>query len=78
MRSGQGGCVLILVFEQDLQDHGQGRFNWRPSLFRGRWSGGLTWRVAWGLWSLSYYPSPGLRQFFDHIESGSTGWVSKS
>jgi hypothetical protein len=65
---------VILIFEQDTRDHGSGRFRWRPSLFRGRWQGLVTWRFGWGLWSLSYYPAPGLRDFFDHLESGQTEW----
>ncbi len=65
---------MILVFEQDSRDHGNGRFNWRPLFFRGRWQHGRTWRAAWGLWSISFYPSPGLHSFFDHVESGATEW----
>jgi hypothetical protein len=65
---------MILVFEQDPRDHGRGRFNLRASWFRGRWQGRVTWRLAWGFWSLSYYPSPGLREFTEHIESGATTW----
>lgn len=65
---------MILIVEQDTRDHGQGRFAWRPTLFRGRWQGRTTWRVGWGLWTLSYYPSPGLRDFMDWIEAGNTEW----
>lgn len=38
--------------------------------------GRTTWRIGWGLWSLSYYPSPGLREFFNHVEARKTQWVS--
>jgi hypothetical protein len=69
---------MILIFEQDFQDHGRGRFDWRGSWFRGGWGDGRTWRIAWGLWSLSYYPAAGLRPFFDHVESGATEWRAKS
>lgn len=69
---------MILIFEQDSRDHGNGRFNWRPSWFRGRWQGGTTWRFGWGLWSLSYYPSRGLRDFFDHVEACETEWCKSS
>ena len=65
---------MILIFEQDTQDHGQGRFGWRPHWFRGRWGAGWTWRLAWGLWSLSYYPSEGLRAFCERIARGETEW----
>jgi hypothetical protein len=65
---------MILILEQDTRSHGHGRFAWRPFLFRGRWHGRLTWRVGWGFWSLSYYPSRGLRDFFDHVEVGETEW----
>jgi hypothetical protein len=26
------------------------------------------------MWSVSFYPSPGLNDFFRHVESGSTRW----
>ncbi len=65
---------MIIIFEQDARDHGRGRFKWRPSWFHGGWRGEQTWRFAWGLWSLSYYPDSGLREFFDHVERGSTEW----
>jgi hypothetical protein len=67
---------VILVFEHDSRDHGSGRFAWRPGLFCGRWGGGRTWRLSWGVWSISYYPSPGLRDFFARVESGATEWVT--
>lgn len=66
---------MILIFEQDTRTHpGVGRFAWKPSRFTGKWDKGRTWRVSWGLWSISYYPSPGLRSFFDRVESGETEW----
>lgn len=68
---------MILIFEHDVRDHGRGWFNWRLSLFRGRWGGHPTWRLSWGLWSLSHYPSQGLRDFFDHAGSDLTEWRSQ-
>jgi hypothetical protein len=68
---------MILVFEQDARDHGSGRFSWRISWFKARWGDGRTWRIGWGLWSLSYYPAAGLRPFFDRVESGRTEWRSR-
>lgn len=65
---------MILILEQDVRPHGGVRFAWKPSIFRGTWDGKPTWRAGWGLWSLSYYPAPGLRDFFRHIEGGSTEW----
>jgi hypothetical protein len=65
---------VILIFEQDVREHDGRRFDWRPELFRGRWEDRRNWRLSWGLWSISYYPSPGLRAFMDHIESGNTVW----
>lgn len=67
---------MILIFEQDVRPHGDaGWFNWRCLLFRGAWERrGRMWRIGWGLWSLSYYSSPGLRDFFRHVESGASGW----
>ena len=65
---------MILVIEQDVRAHNGRRFTWRPLLFRGLWSGQRTWRIGWGLWSLSYYPEPGLRDFFRWIEGKNTRW----
>jgi hypothetical protein len=58
---------MIRIFEQD-------RRTWlmKPFLFRGVWDGQKTWRIGWGLWSLSYYPSPGIREFFEHVKN--TQW----
>lgn len=65
---------MIFVVEQDLRAHDGVRFAWRPELFRGKWCDGRMWRLSWGLWSISYYPSAGLRDFHDHIASGRTEW----
>jgi hypothetical protein len=69
---------MVLCLEQDLRDHGGGRFVWKPMFFRGYWHGRRTWRIGWGLWSLSYYPSPGLRDFFRYVEAGKTSWYDSS
>lgn len=68
---------MILVFEQDTRPHRGKHFDWRVGWFRGRWKGKTTWRLCWGMWSLSYYPSPGLRDFFDYVRSDATEWRSK-
>lgn len=69
---------MILIFEQDTRSHGQrgetGRFQWRACFFRGRWRGRTTWRLGWGMWSLSYYPEPGISDFFEWVELGQTHW----
>lgn len=69
---------MIFVLEMDVRRHNGKRFSWRPGRFVGPWyvpwTGKRTWRVWWGFWSLSYYPSPGLHDFFDYIESGSAEW----
>ena len=65
---------MIIVIEQDARPHNGKRFTWIPFRFRGWWNGRRTWRVAWGLWSVSCYPSPGLKEFFDYVESGATEW----
>jgi hypothetical protein len=65
---------MVIVFEQDVRAHGAGRFRWRPRLFRARWRGRRTWKLAWGVWSLAYYPEPGVREFFAWVESGNTAW----
>ena len=58
---------MILAFEHDKR-----KFTWKPGRFRDRWHGGTTWRIWWGYWSVSYYPEPGLREFFDWVEH--TDW----
>jgi len=68
---------MVFTFEQDLRPHDGKRFNWRPSWFSGSWRGKRTWRLAWGLWSLAYYPEPGLRDFFRYVEGGNTRWYDK-
>ena len=69
---------MILIFEQDLTVRNGSWWNWRPNFFIGPWRGCRlgdpqqlrTWRLGWGIWSLSYYPSPGLRKFFETAEEG--------
>ncbi len=68
---------MILIFEQDIRKHEGKRFVWKVSLFKGDWQFKKTWRIMWGLWSLSYYPSKGIKDFYDHIESGGTKWHMK-
>ncbi len=66
---------MILLFEQDVRAHGGGRFRWKPSCDICRaWKGLLTWRVGWGIWTVSYYPSPGFREFIDDVRGGTTNW----
>jgi hypothetical protein len=63
---------VILCLEQDLRRHNGRWFNWKPCWFSGSWRNKRTWRFGWGMWSVSYYPEPGLRDFFDHVED--TAW----
>ena len=65
---------MILIFEQDTRLHNGKRFEWKPMLFRGIWCGGRTWRIGWGMWSISYYPSKGLLDFFRYVESRNAAW----
>ena len=65
---------MIVVFEQDTTVRNGRRFVWKPFVFRGHWDGRKTWRFGWGLWSVSFYPSSGLRSFFDHVQDGNTMW----
>jgi hypothetical protein len=65
---------MIVIFEMDTRGYNGVRFNWRPGRFRGRWKNKRTWRVWWGFWSVSFYPSPGLHDFFKHVEDGNTQW----
>lgn len=67
---------MIIIFEQDKRDHGKGAFNWRVGFFKRPWrNGGHSRRFCWGLWSVSLYPEPGLKDFFDYIGSGGTTWM---
>ena len=65
---------MILILEQDVRPQADIWFWWRPRLFKGSWKDRKTWRVGWGFWTISYYPEPGLNDFFNHIDSGATSW----
>ena len=66
---------MIIVFEQDTRNHGNGRFNWRPAHFKFWWRGTMrTHRFCWGFWSITYYPEKGLKDFTDWIRDGHTEW----
>jgi hypothetical protein len=68
---------MIVIFEMDVRKYSGKRFNWRPGWFSARWNEGKMWRLAWGFWSLSSYPSPGLKDLFDHVRDGLTEWRMK-
>ncbi len=68
----------IVILEQDRRRHANALPWWRFGWFRGCWAGGRTWRLGWGNWSICYYPSPGLHDFFRHVEAGNTGWCDPS
>jgi hypothetical protein len=68
---------MILVLEQDIRRHpenGNRRWVWKPLIFRNKMFGKRTWRIGWGLWTLSYYGAPGLKDFLDYIRQGNTEW----
>ena len=66
---------MIVIFEHDKRNHGKGGFMWRPAHFKDWWRGTkFTHRVCWGLWSISTYPEPGLKDFMDYIKVGNTEW----
>lgn len=72
---------MILILEQNVRPYPRNigkRWFWRPGFFRGIWKGMRTWRICWGLWSLSYYPEPGLHDFFEYIEKGNCRWYKKT
>jgi hypothetical protein len=64
---------MILILEVDARPRDGRRFTWRPAWFRASWHGERTWRIMWGIWSASYYPEPGLRDFFDYAQN-ETEW----
>lgn len=74
---------MILILEQDIRCRNAAgelaptghRFTWRPLLFRGPWHAGRTLRIAWGVWSLTYFPEEGLKDFLDHVEQRKTQWA---
>jgi hypothetical protein len=65
---------MILLIERDVRKHPNALPWWKPLVFRGTWEHGRTWRIGWGNWSLSYYPSRGMREFMWYISSGNTCW----
>jgi hypothetical protein len=69
------GAIMILIFEQDTRERDGKHFCFKPMLFNGAWRSQRTWRIGWGLWTLSYYPEPGLKDFFDYVEN--TQWYKK-
>lgn len=66
---------MIVILEQDTRRYDGKRFAWKPFVWRGVFQGKPCSRYCWGLWSISFYRSPGLRDFFRHVESGETEWV---
>ncbi len=65
---------MILILEQDTRKRNGKRFTWKPKLWKFPWHGKRSWRFGWGVWSLTYCPEPGLRDFHDHIAEGNTKW----
>ena len=67
---------MVFVFEMDLTRRKGKLFNWNPCLFKGKWEcNKTTWRLGWGIWSISYYPSKSLRAFFEYVPK--VGWHGK-
>lgn len=58
---------MIVLWEIDLRHIKYDWPWWKPGLFIGAWAGGRTWRLWWWMFSVSYYPSPGIKEFFDHV-----------
>ena len=69
---------MILIFEQDTTVRNGRRFDWKPMLFKGGWKGKRTWRIGWGMWTLSYYPESGLKDFFKSAKNPNIGWVDNN
>ena len=61
---------MILVLEHDRRFG----FWWRPRVWTFWWGYGRSRRLAWGWWSISTYPAPGLKEFFDYVREGNTEW----
>ena len=61
---------MILIFEQDTRDS----FEWMPELFVSEFDKKMSWRFIWGMWSLSYYASDGLKDFMEHVADGAATW----
>jgi len=59
---------MILIFEIDKTVQNGKRWTWRPMRFHGTWKGKTTWRVGWGIFSISYYPSSSLKKFSDELQ----------
>jgi len=67
---------MIIIFEQDLTVRDGKWFKWLPYFFTGKWNNRRTRRIAWGLWSISYYPDKSLRAFFDSSRDINKGWIT--
>jgi hypothetical protein len=66
---------MILILEQDTRSHDGSAWTWKPGwLRRPCGDSRFTWRVWWGLWSLSYYPHRGLKDFGDWMKKDAA-WV---
>lgn len=65
---------MIFIIEQSTKENNGKIFSWKGSFFKSKWDQGITWRVMWGLWSISYYPAIGLKYFFDYIRENNTEW----
>ena len=65
---------MIILLEHDTRKHNGRRFSWKPGYWKMIWKDGYMHRWAWGLWSISIYPEPGIKDFHDYISAGNTEW----
>jgi hypothetical protein len=68
---------MILIFEQTFAKPRIPQEKWfffRPRWFRARSGDKMTWRLAWGFWSISYYQHRSLPEFFRYVEQGNSRW----
>jgi hypothetical protein len=68
---------MILILEQDTRPYEDIVFHWKPELFISKWDRKTTWRFCWGMWSVSYYASEGLKDFMEHIADGGAKWCDE-
>ena len=69
---------MIIIFEIDKRKRKGKRFNFKPCFFRGYWRNKKCYRIGWLIFSFSYYPEKGLRDFLEYNRFENACWHNKS
>ena len=68
---------MLVIFEQDTKDYGEGAFCWRPAIYTHIFKSRKVSRYCFGFWSITFYKGLNLKEFHDYISSGQTEWRNK-